>query len=444
MPTGCYNTPMNSLPLLQDDSAPASSLQPAQLPQPPYATLPESLRLKATQIDAVYVHVPFCATKCHYCDFYSIAGHLDQAAAYLDALEREFQLQVDFFGRPRPHTCFIGGGTPTLLSPAQLKRLLSLIAAHVDLSALNEYTVEANPNTFEPAKAGVLADAGVNRISFGAQSFHQAELRMLQRDHNPDSVATAFALARDAGIRNLNLDLIFGIPGQTLASWAESLERALALEPNHLSCYSLIYEPQTAMTARLRRGEFQKIDEETELAMFEHVYRRLSQAGYTRYETSNYARTGGECRHNLLYWKAGNWLGFGPSAGSHIAPLDPKAISPTGPGAWQWKNAGSLIHYLDALSPTRMQLPITQLEALSQKKWSAAAAVFWLRLSDGLNYREFQTRTGVDVAPALARLLAPYQGQGFAELSPTCARITERGVAVSDHILARVLAALET
>jgi len=153
----------------------------------------------------------------------------------------------------------------------------------------------------------------VNRISFGVQSFNPAELRMLQRDHDPASVAEAFAVARSAGLTNLNLDLIFGIPGQTLASWEYSLARALELDPTHLSCYSLIYEPQTAMTTRLRQGAFQKIDEENELAMFEHVYRRLRAAGFTRYETSNYARSL-PCRHNLIYWKAGNWLGLGPTA----------------------------------------------------------------------------------------------------------------------------------
>ncbi len=302
---------------------------------PDYAALPEALRdgtrRDAAAIDAVYFHIPFCSTKCHYCDFYSIAGHLDQADAYLAALERELILQGEFFGRPRPRTIFVGGGTPTLLEPRQLERFFSLVRRHIDLSALCEFTVEANPNTFTAEKAAVLAAAGVNRISCGAQSFNRAELSTLQRDHDPASVAPAFEFARRAGIDNLSLDLIFGIPGQTLASWEFSLANALALAPAHISCYSLTYEPNTAMTARLKRGEFAAMDEEMELELFNHVHARLRAAGFARYEITNYGRmdspdlregaAGGvrACAHNLAYWKSRNWLAFGPSGGAHVA-----------------------------------------------------------------------------------------------------------------------------
>jgi oxygen-independent coproporphyrinogen III oxidase len=203
-----------------------------------------------------------------------------------------------------------------------------------------------------------------------------------------------------------------------------------------MSCYSLTYEPNTPMTARLRAGDFQRLDEETELTLFEHVYRRLRAAGFARYETSNYAR-GRPCLHNLTYWKAGNWLGWGPSAGSHIA-----FATGEGTAAWQWKNVGNLTHYLEALGGTG-RLPVVQLEALARRKWAAAAAVFWLRLDEGLDYGEFQLRTGVAVRPALEKVLGSFAQDGFAELLPGKARITERGVAVSNHILARVLAALE-
>ncbi len=414
-----------------------TSLKPAE-PQPQYAPLPAPLAGRGIDIDALYLHVPFCATKCHYCDFYSLAGHMDRADAYLAALAREILAHVTFFGRPRPRTIFIGGGTPTLLSPDQLQTLLQLIRNAIDTSQLTEFTMEANPNTFDAAKAAVLVGGRVNRISFGAQSFNLDELRMLQRDHDPESVPTAFATARAAGLNNLNVDLIFGIPGQTRQSWAHSLDRTLALAPDHMSCYSLTYEPNTAMTARLRAGDFHKIDEDTELALFEDVYHRLHAAGFTRYETSNYARSK-PCLHNLAYWKAGNWLGWGPSAGSHFAA---KADSDT--AAWQWKNAGSLAHYLDAFSGTApSRLPLVQMEALPRHKWSAAAAVFWLRLNEGLNFAEFTARTGINARPTLERVLSPFAQQGFAELLPDQARITEKGVAVSNHILSRVLAALE-
>jgi oxygen-independent coproporphyrinogen-3 oxidase len=437
---------------------------------PSFATLPSVLRQAGSSIDALYLHVPFCATKCHYCDFYSLAGHDDQVAGYLAAVDRELRLQRDFFaptGDPnaraaRPSTLFLGGGTPTLLSPANLGRLLAMLHQHIDTSAVREWTIEANPNTFTRQHAAILAEFGVNRISFGAQSFVPGELKTLQRDHDPASIPAAFAIARDAGIVNLSLDLIFGIPGQTLDSWEYSLARALEQSPSHMSCYSLTYEPTTAMTARLKRGEFQPLDEEVELQMFNHVYARLRDAGFLRYEISNYARIGENgpqiCEHNLAYWKARNWMAIGPSAGAHMAlpssasppsAAEPPSVSPLAdrPVAWQWKNIGNLAHYLEALQspdPRRTLLPITQLEALTPRQWSGAAAVFWLRLAEGLHYQEFQQRTGIDPRPPLRRALARYQALDLAECASDRARILEKGVPVSNRMLADVLQAFET
>jgi oxygen-independent coproporphyrinogen-3 oxidase len=397
----------------------------------------------------VYLHVPFCSTKCHYCDFYSLAGHLDEADVYVAALERELFLQARFFGTPAPRTIFIGGGTPTLLPAPALRKMLALLHSHLDLSRLEEFTIEANPNTFDGEKAAVAAAAGINRISFGAQSFVRSELETLQRDHDPASVPSAFATARAAGITNLSCDLIFGIPGQTLGTWEYSLSQALALQPSHLSCYSLTYEPNTAMTARLKRGEFQTIDEELELEMFTHVYARLRGAGFARYETSNYARidpaTGAAavCRHNLTYWRGGNWLAFGPSAGAHLA-LPHLREQPGAPIAWQWKNAGSLTHYLEALTPARPTLPVTGLEAQTRREWAGGAAVFWLRLAEGLEYAEFRSRTGIDPRPALHKALGRYTDLGLVELTDSRARILDAGVQVSNRLLADVLAAFET
>jgi oxygen-independent coproporphyrinogen-3 oxidase len=417
---------------------------------PAYAFLPEELRSAAATVDAVYVHVPFCSTKCHYCDFYSLAGHLGEAVPFVDALERELLLQSKFLGTPSPKTIFLGGGTPTLLPAPSLKRLLTLLHTHLDLSHLEEFTIEANPNTFDAQKAAIAAAGGINRISFGAQSFVASELDTLQRDHDPASVATAFATARTAGISNLSCDLIFGIPGQTPASWEYSLAQALALDPQHLSCYSLTYEPNTAMTARLKKGEFQPLDEETELGMFEHVYARLRKAGFARYETSNYARidpaTGkaAVCRHNLTYWKGGNWMALGPSAGAHFA-LPAIRETAGAPIAWQWKNAGSLTHYLEALHPARPALPVAGLEVQTRQEWAAAVAIFWLRLADGLDYAEFEARTGIDPQPALRRALSNYAAFAppLVELTARHARILDRGVQVSNRLLTDVLKAFE-
>jgi oxygen-independent coproporphyrinogen-3 oxidase len=406
-------------------------------PIPAYAPIPSeaaaALR-SARGVDALYLHVPFCSSKCHYCDFYSLAGHMGEADQFLDALSVELDLSARLLtpdALPAPETIFIGGGTPTLLEPAQLDRLLTLLTSHIRTGRLLEFTVEANPNTFDPARAKVLAAHGVNRISFGAQSFIPSELRTLERDHDPESVPAAFDTARNAGITNLNLDLIFGIPGQTLDSLNHSLDRGLALQPNHISCYSLIYEPNTAMTARLKKGDFAPMDEELELAMFDLVHQRIRDAGLARYEVSNYALPGKECRHNIHYWKAGNWLAFGPSAAAHIGH--------SGVGNWRWKNVGSLAHYLDALAGPAPTLPWTAMEHLEPAAFAAEAATFWLRLAAGLNYGEFHARTGVHPRPALERILKKYADLDFIELTPTCARLAPPAIPISNRIFADVL-----
>ncbi|MEI8196464.1 MAG: radical SAM family heme chaperone HemW [Phycisphaerae bacterium] len=436
-------------PDLTPAAAPKSQ-PPADMPRvvalsaavrPDYGILPPAD--PQARVAALYLHVPFCSTKCHYCDFYSVAGKLEQTQAYLDALAREIRISVSHFGKPRPETIFIGGGTPTLLAAEHLERLLNLIRGAADLSDLAEFTVEANPNTFDPARAKVLATSGVNRISFGAQSFVAAELAILQRDHDPENVVAAVEIARQHGLANINLDLIFGTPGQTLDSWNYSLGRALALRPDHLSCYSLTYEPQTAMTARLRSGEFTPLDESLELAIFQHTYDTLRHAGFERYEVSNYARAGQggkwRCRHNLHYWKGRNYLGWGPAAAS-------------GYQGWHWKNIPSLNHYLAALSPSAPNgavksgeaegmLPLTQVEHLPPVRRAGELLMLWFRLTDGVNFAEFQARTGVDLRPRLEPILKRYDGLGFfAEIEGGSGiRMTDKAVPVSDALLREML-----
>jgi oxygen-independent coproporphyrinogen-3 oxidase len=195
-----------------------------------------------------------------------------------------------------------------------------------------------------------------------------------------------------------------------------------------MSCYSLTYEPNTPMTARMKRGEFTPMDEELELAMFEHVYTRMRGAGFERYEVSNYARPGRQCLHNVHYWKGANWAAWGPSAAAHV-------------NGWRWKNVGSLNHYLDALTGSQSALPLTQMEHLSKQQWAGEVAAFWLRLSAGLDYAEFEQRTGVAPRAVLERVLQRYTQGGFVELTATRALLTEHAVPVSNRILRDVIGA---
>ncbi len=391
--------------------------------------LPHPTRQGAiSDIAAIYIHIPFCTVKCHYCDFFSVAGHLDDAPALLTALNTELRLQIQHFGPINPQTIFIGGGTPTLLPPPLLQNLMNMLHQHIGFSNLEEFTIEANPNTFDADRANILQAAGVNRISFGAQSFVPGELLALQRDHNPQSVALAVQLARDAGIDNINLDLIFAIPGQTRQSWDYSLDQALALSPQHLSCYSLMYEPNTPLTARLKAGQIQAAPESLEISLVEHTHRKLTAAGLPRYEISNYARPERECRHNLHYWHSSNHLAAGPSAWAHH-------------DARRWKNVPSINRYTEALLADAPRVPIVEMEQLSAAQHAGELAMLQLRLRTGLHWREFQKRTGIDAGQKLSQVLQKYDGLGYLEVSPQHLALTDQAMIVSDTILADVLAA---
>ncbi|MGC8561095.1 MAG: radical SAM family heme chaperone HemW [Phycisphaerae bacterium] len=409
--------PTNSIPL------------PTAPPVPAYKAMPAILRGRGGEVRALYIHIPFCTYKCDYCDFYSLAGHADEYGRYLDTLERQMRLETEFLGPIFPETVFIGGGTPTLLPPDDLRRLMVAIRKFCPPTQLVEFTVESNPNTFDAARAAVLADAGVNRISFGAQSFQPAELTALQRDHDPQSVGRAVQMARAAGITNINLDLIYAIPGQTLRSLNDNLDAALALEPEHLSCYGLMYEPNTPMTARLRRGQINPVGEELELEMMELVSRRLRSAGFERYEISNWSKPDRACRHNLHYWNAANHLAWGVSASGHHSGV-------------RWKYVSSLHRYCDALESGR--LPLVELEQLSPARRRAEAAVLQLRLAAGIDPRAFQDCTDEAVVKKLSDVIQKYQLGGLLTLrSGGAIALTDAGVAVSDTIFSDVFAALD-
>ena len=410
---------ISTLPLDQFSRTPAGNFKPLPVPLAPIGQ----------SIDALYVHVPFCTVKCHYCDFFSVAGHLDQADDFLQALARESELQIAHFGPIAPKMIFVGGGTPTLLAPQKLERLLQIIVGAVSQSQLAEFTFEANPNTFDPARAAVLARYGVNRISFGAQSFVPAELAALQRDHLPASVPAAVHAARTAGIQNINLDLIFGIPGQTPETWSYSLQQALACNPSHMSCYSLMYEPNTPLTARLKAGQIKPMDDAAELQLLHLTRQTLHSAGLQRYEISNYAQPGRECRHNLLYWNGGNHLAWGPAAWAHVN------------GA-RWKNVASLGRYIQALNRDNCSVPIVEIDELTGLKRWGELAILQLRLTAGMNWAELSRRSGVDVKGRLKSVLAKYDGMGLLEDVGEHLRLTDRAISISDTILADVLAAL--
>jgi oxygen-independent coproporphyrinogen-3 oxidase len=264
----------------------------------------------------LYVHVPFCAQRCGYCDFSS--GSLSAAAVerYLAAIEIEAGHQAPRAADARFTSVFFGGGTPSALSGRHFRRLWNALRSRFTIAADAEITLEANPESVRPALLEAWAEAGVNRLSMGAQSFDPDELRGLGRIHGPERPREAFALAREHGFRRLSLDLMFGFPGHTPATWDSTLAGALALEPEHLSAYCFIPEAETPLGRATLNGEASLPGPEQQAESYEVLVARVAAAGYGMYETSNFARPGGECRHNLVYWLRRPYLGLGPSAHS--------------------------------------------------------------------------------------------------------------------------------
>jgi oxygen-independent coproporphyrinogen-3 oxidase len=374
----------------------------------------------------LYVHVPFCRHKCHYCDFYSLVDTRDRQPAFAARLIEEIRSARDWLPRP-VETVFFGGGTPTLLAADLWAEILAALAGHLpDRPGRDrplEFTVEANPETVTEPLLAVLATGGVNRISIGVQSFDRRHLETLERRHAPAAAARSVGLSRAAGIANVSLDLIFGIPGQRLDEWVGDLEAALALEPDHLSCYGLTYEPNTPLTARLRAGRIRRVDEDLEAAMYEAAIDRLGRAGYEHYEISNWARSGRRCRHNLLYWHNARWWPLGPAAAGHV-------------DGWRWTNAPRLDEYLGSCGLP----PITGAERLDDDGRAGEVLMLGLRLVEGMTLaRVEQLLVMGSRGPQRARAIERHVDAGLLQRGDERLRFTRRGLLLADTVLVDLL-----
>jgi oxygen-independent coproporphyrinogen III oxidase len=373
---------------------------------------------------SLYVHVPFCVVKCGYCDFNSYVVEDDAVHdSFLDALDAEL---ARVWPGGRPTTVFLGGGTPSLLDERRLGRLFEVVRRTVDLDACAEVTMEANPESFTLAKARLAHAAGVRRLSIGVQSFEPRHLAFLDRAHTAERAEEAFAAGRAAGFTNISIDLMFGVPGQTLAEWQSDLERALRLGPDHLSCYNLTFEAGTRLTRDMKRGLVTPNENADDAAMFEHTRTRLAAAGYDAYEISNFAGRGGPSRHNDHYWLQGDYVGVGPGASSHRAGVrwtSLKAVEP-------WAEAA-----LAGLPTAASAETLRPRQRLGEALWLG------IRRRDGVSLRAIEARLGVRADEALLAILARHRGAGLLTADPDVVRLTAAGLLVADRIGGDVLAA---
>jgi oxygen-independent coproporphyrinogen III oxidase len=371
---------------------------------------------------AAYVHVPFCAHKCGYCDFASLAGFDHLADRYVSALEREISTALDT--PQQVETIFVGGGTPTRLDAGQLKRLTTLIRAWLPLCEDGEWTVEANPGTLDAEKCAVLAAAGVNRISLGAQSFRPELLAVLERHHGRAEVERAVELVA-ARFPRWSLDLIFGVPGSTLADWQSDLEIALQLGPAHLSCYGLVYEKGTPLWNQRRRGEIRPLSEDIEREMFELTIDRLAAAGLEMYEISNYARPGHESRHNLAYWTNDAYFGFGVGAARYVRGV--RAV-----------NTRDLPAYLRRVEASEdAKGPQEELEPAARAR--ETAMLMLRRIKTGIERRDFKERTGFDLDSLLGPTIERFRATGSLEDDGSRIRLTRAGVFLADQVFCELV-----
>jgi len=376
---------------------------------------------------SLYVHIPYCDSKCPYCDFNSYAVKRWPEREYCDALMAEMRAYAALPSwRDRPiHSIFFGGGTPSLFDPDTIATLLECAAGLWPRQAAHlERTLEANPGTVSVSKLRDFRTAGVNRMSFGVQSFQPHLLERLGRIHDAAAAIDAVRAAREAGFDEVNLDLMFAVPGQTVQEWDADLATAVALRPTHISAYNLTYEDDTAFTAWRRSGALVPVPEEAEVAMFARVRTLLPAHGYAQYEISNYAAAGHECAHNLNYWRAGDYLGIGAGAHSYLRD---------GEHGRRWGNEKIPGRYLERMRKDR-QARASE-ETLSPEQARGEFVFLGLRCRDGIEGATFERRFGLDLVRAFPHLEV-FMRDGRLEHVDGRWRLTERGLLFADSIFA--------
>jgi len=376
----------------------------------------------------LYIHIPFCQTKCTYCDFASQPVRPALLRPYLEAVCAEFR-RIARGSAIR--TLYVGGGTPTILPPKLLLELLQTVHHVCDTSGLTEITVEANPGTLDMARLEVLRQVGVTRLSLGIQSFDDDELRLLGRIHTATQAKAAFLAARSALEATLNLDLIFGLPRQTLARWAATLEQALALRPEHLSLYALSVEPGTPLACWITTGQVPAPDPDLAADMYELAQTSLEAAGYRHYEISNWALRSPDrdhrCQHNLIYWRNEPYLGLGAAAHSWHE-------------GWRWHNVVDPENYISRLAAGQNPIEEREYIGLGSALEMGETMMMGLRLvEEGVSYERFRARFGRELVEVYERELKELEKLGLLELNGERVRLTARGRLLGNQVFGRFL-----
>ena len=374
----------------------------------------------------IYVHIPFCVRKCEYCDFVSMVGTPDEQAYYIRVLKKDIRGFEALSNLYQVQTVFFGGGTPSVLDVAQLERIMEQLREQYEFAEDAEISIECNPGTLTEEKLAKYRAMGFNRLSLGLQSVHDEELAVLGRIHSYNDFLTSYRLARKAGFTNINVDLISALPGQSVDSWKETLEKVAELNPEHISAYSLSIEEGTPFCEKYSGAQGRALlpKEKDERAMYHYTKEFLETKGYHRYEVSNYAKDGKECRHNLVYWTGGEYVGFGLGASSYLGG---KRFSNPKEKQAYWEYARNAYN-------TYRTLP-----SQSEKNAMEEFMFLGLRMSRGISTKEFEERFHVPFQQVYGGPVRKMVMQGMLEEDGNILRFTDRGVDVSNHLLVEFL-----
>ncbi|AMP66529.1 MULTISPECIES: radical SAM family heme chaperone HemW [Streptococcus] len=363
---------------------------------------------------SAYVHIPFCTQICYYCDFSKVFIKNQPVDAYLEHLIQETRSYE--IGKLR--TLYIGGGTPTALSAQQLAYLLTELPKVMDLSEVEEFTIEANPGDLDPDKIAVLKDSQVNRVSLGVQTFDNKMLKKIGRSHQEQDIYDNIRHLKQAGFNNISIDLIYALPGQTMDQVKENVAKAIDLDIPHMSLYSLILENHTVFMNRMRRGKLPLPKEELEAEMFEYIIEELEKAGFEHYEISNFSKPGFESRHNLVYWDNAEYYGLGAGASGYVDGI-------------RYKNHGPIRHYLEAVEAGKAR--ITE-EHLTLEEKMEEELFLGLRKKTGVSKARFEEKFGVSFDQRYGQVVASLTEQGLLVPDDKQVRMTKRGLFLGDTV----------
>ncbi len=370
----------------------------------------------------LYIHIPFCAKRCLYCDFFSNTD-MKFKEPYVSAVIREMQLRQEYIGEEPLDTIYFGGGTPSQLQQADFERIFKAIDCLFNISSCKEITLEANPDDMTPEYVASLRNLPFNRVSMGVQSFKEKDLHFLNRRHDREQALRAVGLCKENGIQNISIDLIYGLPGQTLEKWQENLDDAIHLEIPHISAYHLIYEEGTALYKLMEAGKVAPIEEELSVTLFSTLINRLAEAGYLHYEISNFARPGYFSQHNSSFWTGKKYIGIGPSAHSYDGE------------SRQW-NISSLPHYLEGI---RTGIPNIEIEKLDINTKYNDFIITGLRTMWGIRTSDIREQFGEEKQAYLERQAATYLHQGLLIYENDTLTLSKEGIFISDGIMSDLL-----